>query len=170
MATLQNANYKTETATQQRSSRGRLPSGKPNPIDVHVGRRLRQRRTILGLTQESLADLVGLTFQQVQKYEHGTNRIGASRLWDLSQALGASVSFFFEDMADEAASASPRNVSVETHDLPAETSELLPMRETLELMRAYYGIKDVKVRQRFYDMTKSFAAMGANALDSSAGH
>src|SRR5277367_1577262 len=82
----------------RRSGRGRTPSGKPNPIDTHVGARVRLRRTLLGMSQEKLGEAIGLTFQQVQKYERGANRIGASRLFDLSRVLDVPVSFFFDDM------------------------------------------------------------------------
>src|ERR1700760_4526999 len=81
---------------------------KPNPVDVHVGSRVRLRRTLLGISQEKLGEAIGLTFQQVQKYERGANRIGASRLWDLSLVLNCPVAYFYEDMSDTAASASPR--------------------------------------------------------------
>ena len=80
------------------SSRGRTPDGGPNPIDTHVGNRIRLRRQLLGYSQEKLASLLGLTFQQVQKYEKGMNRVGASRLWDMGKVLGVPISFFFEDM------------------------------------------------------------------------
>ncbi|TAL02822.1 MAG: XRE family transcriptional regulator, partial [Rhodospirillaceae bacterium] len=103
--------------TGMRSARGRMPSGKPNPVDVHVGNRVRLRRTLLGMSQEKLGESLGLTFQQVQKYERGANRIGASRLWDLSRVLDCPVAFFFEEMDQATASASPRNLSVETPDL-----------------------------------------------------
>src|SRR5688500_6970058 len=89
--------------TPMRSTRGRMPSGKPNPVDVHVGSRARLRRTLLGMSQEKLGEAIGLTFQQVQKYERGANRIGASRLWDLSRVLDCPMSFFFEEMDDETA-------------------------------------------------------------------
>src|ERR671924_1655073 len=79
--------------------RGRSPSGKPNPIDVHVGSRIRLRRTLLGMSQQKLGEAIGLTFQQVQKYERGANRVGSSRLYDLSRVLDVPVSYFFEDMA-----------------------------------------------------------------------
>src|SRR6201996_7308929 len=95
-----------------RSTRGRMPSGKPNPVDVHVGSRVRLRRTLLGMSQEKLGEAIGLTFQQVQKYERGANRIGASRLWDLSRVLDCPMSFFFEEMDEATASASPRNLSL----------------------------------------------------------
>ena len=91
----------------KRSSRGRTPQGEPNPIDVHVGNRIRLRRTLLGLSQEKLASLLGLTFQQVQKYERGMNRVGASRLWDIGKVLEVPINFFYEDMDKSVASQSP---------------------------------------------------------------
>ena len=90
------------------SSRGRTPDGGPNPIDTHVGNRIRLRRQLLGYSQEKLASLLGLTFQQVQKYEKGMNRVGASRLWDMGKVLGVPISFFFEDMDEATAGQSPR--------------------------------------------------------------
>jgi transcriptional regulator with XRE-family HTH domain len=86
--------------------RRRRKSDKPNPIDVHVGTRVRLRRTLLGMSQEKLGDALGLTFQQVQKYERGANRIGASRLYDLSRVLDVPVSFFFDDIKAETVEAS----------------------------------------------------------------
>src|SRR5208282_2050907 len=79
----------------------RIKTGKPNPVDVHVGSRVRLRRTLLGLSQEKLGEAIGLTFQQVQKYERGTNRIGASRLWELSAVLDVPVQFFFGEIGPE---------------------------------------------------------------------
>ena len=90
------------------SSRGRTPDGGPNPIDTHVGNRIRLCRQLLGYSQEKLASLLGLTFQQVQKYEKGMNRVGASRLWDMGKVLGVPISFFFEDMDEATAGQSPR--------------------------------------------------------------
>src|SRR6185369_3833986 len=84
---------------------------KPNPVDVHVGARVRLRRTLLGMSQEKLGEAVGLTFQQVQKYERGANRVGASRLFDLSRVLDVPVSFFFDDMSGEVEALSPRLIS-----------------------------------------------------------
>src|ERR1700752_933156 len=85
--------------------RGRRKTDKPNPIDVHVGSRVRLRRTLLGMSQEKLGEAIGLTFQQVQKYERGANRVGASRLYDLSRVLDVPVSFFFDDISTEVAAA-----------------------------------------------------------------
>ncbi|MCH7888186.1 MAG: helix-turn-helix domain-containing protein [Proteobacteria bacterium] len=126
----------------------------PNPIDVHVGRRLRLRRTLLGMSQEKLGKAVRLTFQQIQKYERGVNRIGSSRLYQLSQILDVPVSFFFDDMPP-----------LETADAPGLREgapapfEPDPMakRETLELVRAYYRISDPAARKRLFQLTKAIA-------------
>ena len=91
-----------------RKSSGRMASkGFPNPIDVHVGQRVRQRRTLLGMSQEKLAEAIGLTFQQVQKYERGANRVGSSRLFDLARVLDVPIAYFFEDMEANVAAKSP---------------------------------------------------------------
>ena len=89
---------------------GQRGSGVPNPVDVHVGARMRQRRTLLGMSQEKLAETLGITFQQVQKYERGVNRISASRLYDLCSILGCDANYFFEDMANEVAARSPKGL------------------------------------------------------------
>lgn len=139
-----------------------IPAGRPgvpNPIDIHVGGRVRLRRTLLGLSQERLGELIGLTFQQVQKYERGTNRIGASRLYDLSRVLDVPIQFFYDDMPMETAGQSPR-LRAGLSEGPAEAySEADPMnrRETLELIRAYYRIKDPVVRQRIFDLCRAMA-------------
>src|ERR1700761_1466352 len=123
----------------RRSGRGRTPSGKPNPIDAHVGARVRLRRTLLGLSQEKLGEAIGLTFQQVQKYERGANRIGASRLWELSSVLDVPVQFFFGEMSDDTVAAM-RHIQQrpgQTPPSPAFEAEPMARRETLELVRAY---------------------------------
>ena len=91
----------------KKASRGRTPSGQPNPIDVHGGNRIRLRRTLLGYSQEKLASLLGLTFQQIQKYERGATRIGASRLWDFSRIFRVPVEYFFQGMDEDAINHSP---------------------------------------------------------------
>lgn len=144
------------------NSRGRSPSGAPNPIDVHVGSRVRLRRTLLGMSQEKLAEAIGITFQQVQKYERGANRIGASRLFDLSVALGTPVTFFFEDMPESASRLSPRQIDKALIG-EAEEPATLPndpvfKRETLELIRAYFGIDNADLRKRVLDLAKTLAA------------
>ena len=131
-----------------------------HPVDVPVGVRVRQRRTLLGMSQEKLGSAVGLTFQQIQKYERGANRIGASRLYEFSKVLDVPVSYFFEDM--------PTNVMIGRYGggrgrrglgeaaSPFE-DEKDPMikRETLELVRAYYKITDGRVRKRLFETVKA---------------
>ena len=139
----------------ERSVRGRI-GGKPNPIDVHVGSRLRLRRTLLGLSQQKVGDALGLTFQQVQKYERGANRIGASRLWDLSGVLDCPVSFFFEEM-DNSTAAQAKKSDTPNNDI----GDPMSRRETLDLVRAYYRITEEPVRRRIYELTKSLGAQDA---------
>lgn len=139
--------------------------GKPNPIDVHVGNRLRLRRTLLGMSQQKVGEALGLTFQQVQKYERGTNRIGASRLWDLAGVLDCPVSFFFDEMDEKTAGASPRNWDGQTTDIMLRQDDPMNRRETLELVRAYYRIKGYHVRRRIYELAKSLASTGADGED-----
>lgn len=133
-------------------------TGKPNPVDIHVGSRVRLRRTLLGLSQEKLGDALGLTFQQVQKYERGANRIGASRLFDLSRVLDVPVSFFFDDMSSDVAERKPA-ASIVLDDVSQGGFDADPMarRETLELVRAYYRIKDPLVRKRVFELAKTLA-------------
>lgn len=139
-------------------------TGKPNPVDVHVGSRVRLRRTLLGLSQEKLGDALGLTFQQVQKYERGANRIGASRLFDLSRVLDVPVSFFFDDMSLDATERKPA-VEIDIGDMSQHGFDVDPMarRETLELVRAYYRIKDPLVRKRVFELAKALANI--NGMD-----
>ncbi|CAE7898802.1 unnamed protein product, partial [Symbiodinium necroappetens] len=132
----------------------------PNPVDVHVGQRLRQRRTLLGMSQERLGEAIGLTFQQVQKYERGANRVSASRLYDLARVLDTDLNYFFEDMHDEVARRSPGQLRGLAEPPAPYEAEPDPMakRETLELVRAYYRIHDPQVRKRLFEMTKALAA------------
>src|SRR5262245_37971245 len=131
-------------------------SRRANPIDIHVGGRVRFRRMLLGMSQEKLGEKLGLTFQQVQKYEKGINRIGASRLFDLAQVLGVSVQFFYE----EAPLAEARSVAPERVDgRPDEHSivEFLRSRDGLELNRAFVRIPDLKARRAIVDLVRSLA-------------
>jgi transcriptional regulator with XRE-family HTH domain len=134
----------------------RLAPGMPNPVDIHVGSRVRLRRTLLGLSQEKLGEAVGLTFQQIQKYERGANRIGASRLFEFSRILDVPVSFFFDDM-NERARSSDGEGTLALSDQPQASLDPDPLtrRETLELVRAYYRIGDPQVRKRLFELTKS---------------
>ncbi len=146
--------------TAKRKKVGRLPPGTPNPVDVHVGNRLRLRRTLLGWSQEKLGDAVGLTFQQIQKYERGANRIGASRVFEFSRLLDVPPSFFFDDMPDELNTHEGR-FAAGLRDKEQGTYEVDPLarRETLELVRAYYKIPDPRVRKRLFEMVKAIAKM-----------
>ena len=131
-----------------------------NAIDMHVGKRVRLRRTLLGMSQEQLGVTLNLTSQQVQKYESGTNRISASRLWDLSQILDVSIGYFFEEMSSQTKLASPRKANINSKKkLLDQAIERDPMakRETLELVRTYYSISQPHVRKRISEMIKSVA-------------
>jgi len=131
-----------------------------NAIDMHVGRRIRLRRTLLGMSQDQLGCELNITFQQVQKYERGANRVSASRLWDISQILDAPINYFFDDMSESTMQRSPRRVSrgVEGESLsPDQSKDPMARRETLELVRTYYSIKKPLVRKRIVDMVKSIA-------------
>ena len=132
-------------------------SRRPNPIDVHVGGRVRFRRMLLGMSQEKLGEKLGLTFQQIQKYEKGINRIGASRLFDLAQVLGVSVQFFYEEAP--ASADAPRLVAAGFGEKPAEGSivEFLRSRDGLELNKAFVRISDVKARRAIVDLVRSLA-------------
>ncbi len=120
-----------------------------HPVDVHVGKRVRHRRWMVGMTQQQLGDIVGIKFQQIQKYETGMNRISASRLWDIAQALDVSISFFFEGFDDDAAgvdaaAAAPRG---------SQRGDLLADKEALELVRSYYSIPEAQ-RRRLFDLAR----------------
>jgi transcriptional regulator with XRE-family HTH domain len=149
----------TETRGEQRMARGELANGekesRPSPIDVHVGSRIRLRRTLLGMSQERLGEALGLTFQQVQKYERGVNRVGASRLFDLARVLDVPISFFFDDLSDSGNATSGRRAVGFEQSQDAFSDETLNRRETLELVRAYYRISDPAVRKRVFELIKS---------------
>ena len=146
-----------------RKSSGRTASkGNPNAIDVHVGSRVRMRRTLLGMSQEKLGEALGLTFQQVQKYERGANRISSSRLFDLTHVLDVPVSYFFDEMSAATSARSPGRLRGMAEQKPiAFEPDPMAKRETLELVRAYYRITDSRVRTRTFELTKSLAKAGA---------
>jgi transcriptional regulator with XRE-family HTH domain len=112
-----------------------------HPVDAHVGKRIRHRRWMVGMTQQQLADRVGIKFQQIQKYETGMNRVSASRLWDVAEALGVTISFFFEGIDEERESAQ----GVE--------GDILADKEALELVRSYYAIPEAQ-RRRLFDLAR----------------
>ena len=129
-------------------------SRKPNPIDAHVGMRVRLRRMLLGMSQEKLGEHLGLTFQQVQKYEKGVNRIGASRLFDLSRVLGVPVQLFYDeapsDLIDEALTPGFAERPTETYVI-----EFLSTREGLELNKAFVKIADARVRRSVVELVRA---------------
>lgn len=117
-----------------------------HPVDVHVGKRVRHRRWLVGMTQQQLAERVGIKFQQIQKYETGANRISASRLWDIADALDVPVSFFFEGIESDAAEmAEPK-----AENVPAD---LLGDKEALDLVRSYYAIPENQ-RRRLFELAR----------------
>ncbi|MBN8910676.1 MAG: helix-turn-helix transcriptional regulator [Rhizobiales bacterium] len=137
-----------DESDNERSSR------KPNPIDAHVGTRVRLRRMLLGMSQEKLGEHLGLTFQQVQKYEKGVNRIGASRLFDLSRVLGVPVQFFYDeapaDLVDSALAPGFAERPTESYVI-----EFLSTREGLELNKAFVKITDPRVRRSVVELVRS---------------
>jgi transcriptional regulator with XRE-family HTH domain len=127
----------------------------PNPIDIHVGSRIRLRRTMLGMSQEKLGEALGITFQQVQKYEKGTNRVGASRLQNIAAILGVPVSFFFEDAPGGEGVVSATGMS---ENSSSYVVNFLSSSEGLQLNRAFVKISDSKIRRRIIDLVKALAA------------
>ncbi len=130
-------------------------TGIPNPVDVHVGTRLRVRRTLLGMNQTALGDAIGLTFQQVQKYENGANRISASRLFALSRLLDVPIEYFFDDMPAAVAASSPAQGGGRTKKPPRYEPDPMATRETMEFVRAYYKIGDPEIRKRLRELAKA---------------
>ena len=126
----------------------------PNPTDKHVGARVRMRRMMLSMSQEKLGDALGLTFQQVQKYEKGANRIGASRLQQIAHILQVPVSFFF-DGAPNVPGQQPDGFSEAPS--PAYVSDFLATSDGLALTKAFMGIKDTKLRRRIVDLVEQIA-------------
>ena len=135
-------------------------TGNSHPVDIHVGARVRLRRKLLGMSQTKLGDALGLTFQQVQKYEKGANRIGSSRLYDLARVFDVPIEHFFEDMPADVAASSSAKGRGKAKEPPGYELDPMVKRETLELVRAYYKIEDAGVRKGVYQLTK---AMGADA-------
>ncbi|MGB4101545.1 MAG: helix-turn-helix transcriptional regulator [Alphaproteobacteria bacterium] len=133
---------------------------KPDPIDIHVGQRLRLRRMLIGMSQEKLGEAVGLTFQQIQKYERGANRMGASRLYRIAQILNIPVSFFYSELSTQNLAGTPGFAETGQAPLQDEVTaipeDMLRRRETLELVRAYYKTVP-KQRRKILDLIKAMA-------------
>ncbi|TNF58105.1 MAG: XRE family transcriptional regulator [Rhodobacteraceae bacterium] len=116
-----------------------------HPVDVHVGKRVRHRRWLIGMTQQQLAEKVGIKFQQIQKYETGANRVSASRLWDIAEALEVPVSFFFEGLEDAGGAVAEKGQKV--------PNDLLGDKEALDLVRSYYAIPENQ-RRRLFELAR----------------
>lgn len=145
----------------KKSSRGRMPNGEANPIDIHVGERIRLRRQLLGLSQEKLAFRLGLTFQQVQKYERGKNRVGASRLWDIAKVLEVPVNFFYEEIDEKTANQSPRTLNgelgVAIEDFEVKDTDPMHRKEAIKLVKAYYRMPYRKAAELLFGMAEEMA-------------
>ncbi|MGD0190784.1 MAG: helix-turn-helix domain-containing protein [Rhizomicrobium sp.] len=133
-----------------------MPRKQSNPIDAHVGSRVRLRRMLIGMSQEKLGELLGLTFQQIQKYEKGANRIAAGRLYQVAHILGVSVGYFYEGILDQSPGASE---TLQTNAVPP-VIEFLSNGEGLQLSLAFMRIEDTDVRKRVLDLVKSLADDG----------
>ena len=133
-------------------------TGIPSPVNVHVGARLRVRRTLLGMTQTKLSDALGVTFQQVQQYERGTSRISASRLFDLSRVLDVPIQYFFDDMPTVVAASSPAQGGGKAKKPPNHEPDPMAEREKLEFVRAYYKISDPEIRKHLFAIIKTLGA------------
>lgn len=149
-----------------KSKRGRTPDGAPNPIDIYIGKQIRRRRNNLNLSQEQLASQMGITFQQVQKYERGLNRISGSRLWDISQILKVPLNYFFSGIDKEVSGLSPRMMhcgvepdkeSEEFFD--AGVTDILYQPHTMALINAYYGVKDNQLQKALYQLLMHLSKM-----------
>lgn len=128
---------------------------KPHPIDVHVGGRVRLRRTMLGMSQDKLADSLGLTFQQIQKYEKGVNRIGASRVFEISRVLGVPIQFFFDDF--DVNTGRSYGFAEQGPDDGMAMMELLNTPEGVQLCKHFASIKEPKIRKRVLELVKSLS-------------
>ncbi len=148
-------------------------SGAPNPVDVHVGNRIRLRRTLLGYTQQFMARKLGLTFQQIQKYERGCNRVGASRLWDISKVLNVPMDFFFEEMGKDIENQSPMMQIMPDSEtclmLNEEVKQIdidpMKRQETIELVRAYYRITNRALAKQLFDLIVSLSKTSSKLAD-----
>jgi transcriptional regulator with XRE-family HTH domain len=128
---------------------------KPHPIDIHVGGRVRLRRTMLGMSQDRLADSLGLTFQQIQKYEKGVNRIGASRVFEISRVLGVPIQFFFDDF--DINTGRSYGFAEQGPEDGMAMMELLNTPEGVQLCKHFASIKDQKIRKRVLELVKSLS-------------
>ena len=138
------------------NKRGRLEDGSPNPVDVAVGKRICDRRNELGWSMEKLAAALGVTFQQIQKYEKGANRVSASRLYDISRVLGVGIDYFFAEIDDEAANKSPRQVL--SQEVLEKFDDPMTWEESKTLAKAYYQIKDRELARTMLELMMSISS------------
>ena len=153
-----------EHAMKKKPKKTALRSENPDPVDIHVGARLRMRRNLIGFSQEQLAKSLGLTFQQIQKYERGINRMGSSRLFQIAKTLSVPVAYFFEDLPTMPGALQAGLAEGEQAPLDGVAGvegpgdyDILRRRETLELIRAYYRIQDTKQRRKVYELIRSMS-------------
>ena len=155
------ANSTTSTARSESAEDDRPGSStkRPNMMDAHVGSRVRLRRMMMGMSQEKLGEQMGLTFQQIQKYERGINRVSASRLWELAKVLGVTVQFFFEELTLSQDKIGAERSAPGFAEVEAESTiiEFLGSRDGLELNRAFVRIRDARVRRSIVDLVRSLA-------------
>lgn len=138
--------------SQRKKSRGVLADGSANPVDVYVGNRIRMRRLMLRISQEKLAQTLGITFQQVQKYEQGHNRVSASRLWDFAKILRVPVTFFFDDMDEQTASQSPCQLYSSSAPLSFDKGDPLYDQQNIAMLKSIAKIKNPNLKQALYTL------------------
>ncbi|MGB0720247.1 MAG: helix-turn-helix domain-containing protein [Bdellovibrionales bacterium] len=136
--------------------------GTPDNVDVHVGQRLRVRRALLGMSQEKLAEAIGLTFQQIQKYERGVNRVSAGRLFQFSKILDVPVSYFYDQIGGGVAAQAAYGLSDNAQE-PLGDDDVMQRKETLDLVRIYYSIDDPMKRKEILRFIKSMSDLSADA-------
>ena len=133
-----------------------------HPVDIYAGAKLRTRRVMLGMSQDTIGKAVGVTFQQIQKYERGVNRMGSSRLYDFATILNVPISYFFEGYEQAEDGSGEHHIEGMADEGALFEHDVMNSKETLDLVRSYYSIKDEKVRRKFYDLLRSMAETDSN--------
>ena len=149
-------------AKSRLTSRGKNPNGMPNPVDIHIGNRIRLKRQALGWSQDYLSKMLGITFQQVQKYEKGQNRISGSRLYDFAVLFGVDVNFFYQDMPQNVAKQSPRHVSTTAtltgdEDIICSNFDELKSERALKLLRIFLKINNPKIAYKLFELLEALS-------------
>jgi transcriptional regulator with XRE-family HTH domain len=149
----------TDKKLNRSVTRGKLSSGQPNKVDIHIGNRIRQRRLLLGWSQQYLGSLLGLTFQQVQKYEKGANRVSGSRLYDFAAVMQVGVEFFFQDMPEEIRNQSPRHirsdntlVNLEAEEFITQSTDPMKSERNINLVRAFQKLPSTQIADKVYEL------------------